>query len=316
MQGVSRLLAQLGDIGVNSSNTSSDAESSHASHSSISTNFTSSSGMTHVSHSSVSSFGIAEEDPSELMKTQSFNRNSTRNPWPISTASYHGNNPSTVRRRPFEPSSPSSSPSPTTPYSGGTFGSTHTLPPSATIKISPLQAPKQAKAWQPRHSKRASSSEPGSNYAPGAAPGSFPPVSSIPGASAAPLVNWVDSVSKKFAQQPTSQLLQKRASTLLTDASNTFFAAWASPSKVAFSPQETRAASPILGCLPSPSLLDDDSDLTTSQYSPITKALEPDRPSPVLKPCSSPRSGPVTRVSMAGKIEATPSEADSDEWNW
>lgn len=294
VQGVGRLLAQLGDLSAQGN----ESELGHTSNSSISTTVTSSSSV-RLSQSSMSSLGMLDDDvppptPREKISPDALDALAKRHS--ISTA---------VRRRPYEPSSPST-PSPPILTPQTPLSASFASPPlvHAVPKLSRSHSTNQA---QPRHQKRMSMASSG-----------FPPASSIPGGSVAPLASWVDSVGKRLGQlnnppkESQAQPMHKRASVLLSDASQSFFAALASPTRP--------SAPPTVGLAPpaSPSLLDDDDALGdggSAQWAGM-EALSPERPK--LTPTLSLSTGSVKAGSNGNAHggSAKGSEADSEEWNW
>lgn len=156
---------------------------------------------------------------------------------------------------------------------------------------------------------------------------SFPPPASIPGLSTLsssvavpPLTSWVGSVGKKFGE---FQKTQKRASVLLADVSNSFFAAIASPpisSSVSTSPHPDNSSQmvsgPILSTITSrsrTSLLDDDEDENgmvgdVAQRLSNVAPLTPDR-SPIQT--LMPQTSDLTKNACPALIEE-----DEEDWNW
>ncbi|KAH8116152.1 hypothetical protein DFH11DRAFT_1542917 [Phellopilus nigrolimitatus] len=165
---------------------------------------------------------------------------------------------------------------------------------------------------QSKHQKRLST-----------ASGAFPPPSSIPAMNVgAPLAAWVDSVGKKFGQLQAgtggagAHPIHKRASTLLSDASHSLFAALTSPTR-------TSPAGDHAQLVPSPtslttSLLDDDDALGDGsgvQWAGMA-ALSPERPKIVpirAVPASASASHSLAKQ-QDGSVKGTDSE--SEEWNW
>ncbi|EJD05567.1 uncharacterized protein FOMMEDRAFT_165954 [Fomitiporia mediterranea MF3/22] len=301
VQGVGRLIAQLGELGTQGSDTG------HVSSASISTSRTSSS-STRLSQSSVSSLGTFEDkEPEILENTTSDSADPHLKRHSLSTP---------VRRRPYELSSPSTpSPpilTPRTPLSASVqFSVAQTQPP--TVKLSHSQTTVQVTS---KHKKRMS-----------VASGTFPPASSIPGVSVAPLVSWVDSVGKRLVQlhvsghesEPRSnsnsrkdmESIHKRASTLLSDASSSLFAALTSPTRQSPVIDLTDPASPFL--------LDDDSDMhgndLGTQWATVN-TLSPERPK--IAPIPAVPNAAVKKVSDNGTLpdSANGTDADGEEWNW
>ncbi|THG96436.1 hypothetical protein EW145_g7782 [Phellinidium pouzarii] len=292
-----RFLAQLGDLGAQSPDTNTSAGSGHTSTSSVSTTQTSSS--MRLSQSSISSLGVLDDEVSEEREELSSHEKAIRRgSYSISTA---------VRRKPYEPSlpSPTSPPllTPKTPF----FSPSVKHTPSTSSKSPRVQT---TLPTQPKHQKR-----------PSMAQGSFKTASSMSGVSAgAPLVSWVDSVGKKLGQLHAqagssgagtgAQHIHKRASTLLSDASHSLFAALTSP--IIPTPSSRREHTP-----PTPysakSLLDDDDAL--GDWAGMA-TLSPDLPK--LTPTQTSQSGSLAPVSSAEPQDniVNSSETDSEEWNW
>lgn len=298
VQEVGRLLMQLGDIGAHHS-----SELGHGSNSSIST-ASESTNSTRMSQSSMSSVGLLEEINEE-------NSAKMKDIKSIDTKIKRHSLSTPIRRRPYEPSSPStSSPSitsPKTPLSAS--GGFTTLPfSSKQLRTSPLNQNDD----QTKHKKQTSMSQ-----------SSFPPISSIPGVNVAPLASWVDSVGRRLGQLHNSQTasssgsrntsqsqlnnsVPKRASTLLSDASNTFFAALGSPSI-------DRAPSSASVTSSSRSLLDDDDLLGSDSQCTNIVSLSPERVKPRPTPIQT-NSSPAMKQQDVRIL--TGSDVDSEEWNW
>ncbi|KAI5118603.1 hypothetical protein M0805_004178 [Coniferiporia weirii] len=296
MQGMGRLLAQIGDLssqGADMNNAST--ESGHMSNSSVSTTLTSSS--TRLSQSSISSLGVPDDEASEKCEELPRDVQTTRRePFSISTV---------VRRKPYEPSSPLDPPSSLSTPKSPIF-----TPSPKIASSSPMSRLHSAPPTLTKHRERHSAMQ-----------GAFPPASSIPGMSAgAPLASWVDSVGKKLGQIHAqvgapgagAQPIHKRASTLLSDASYSLFAALASPTRPAAPSYAGEQKLP----LSAKSLLDDDDDDALGQWTGMA-ALSPDLPKAApARTVPSIIAAPVSSSVVSQDYGQKSSDADSDEWNW
>ncbi|KAL5521735.1 hypothetical protein ACEPAF_2483 [Sanghuangporus sanghuang] len=310
VQEVGRLLAQLGDLGVQNKET--DPPAGHASNSSISTTTTTSASSTRLSQSSMSSLGMTDDVvPADHTSAVSDIPDLPAKRHSLSTA---------VRRKPYEPSSPSSpSPpilTPRTPLSSSPFSynQAYSPRPSRSESTDTVKAQTQTK-----HLKRLSA----------ASAGSFPPASSIPGVNVAPLASWVEGVGKRLVSQVTSSSNStsnysgsaKRTSIRFSEGASLLFSSLTSPS------QSSQANPRVidLSTPDSPSLLDDDDILgegSDAQWAGMP-TLSPERPKLSPAPISTLPKANVASVNAATKpgikedIETVQSDDDdSEEWNW
>ncbi|KAL5514226.1 hypothetical protein ACEPAG_2314 [Sanghuangporus baumii] len=312
VQEVGRLLAQLGDLGVQNKET--DPSAGHASNSSISTTTTTTSASsTRLSQSSMSSLGMVEDEvPPDHTNTVSDIPDLSAKRHSLSTA---------VRRKPYEPSSPSSpSPpilTPRTPLSASPFSYNQAYSP----KPSRSESTDTVKAHtQTKHMKRLSA----------ASAGSFPPASSIPGANVAPLASWVEDVGKRLVSQVTFSssatsysASAKRASIRFSEGASSLFSSLTSPTQVSQTQTNPRVID--LSTPDSPSLLDDDDVLgegTDTQWAAIP-TLSPERPKLSPAPISTlskanvASMGTTTKPGSKENNEVAQSDDDdSEEWNW
>ncbi|KAL5476933.1 hypothetical protein ACEPAI_3119 [Sanghuangporus weigelae] len=312
VQEVGRLLAQLGDLGVQNKET--DPSAGHASNSSISTTTTTTSASsTRLSQSSMSSLGMAEDEvPPDHTNTVSDILDLPAKRHSLSTA---------VRRKPYEPSSPSSpSPpilTPQTPLSASPFSynQAYSSKPSRSESTDTVKAHTQTK-----HRKRLSAAN----------AGSFPPASSIPGVNVAPLASWVEGVGKRLVSQVTSSssatsysASAKRTSIRFSEGASSLFSSLTSPTQASQAQANPRVID--LSMPNSPSLLDDDDMLgegSDTQWADMP-TLSPERPrlSPVpISTLSKAHAAPVGTTAKPWSKEndevAQSDDDDSEEWNW
>lgn len=201
---------------------------------------------------------------------------------------------------------------------------------STPLKVHTNQTPTSPLEAPPKSSPKSAYSHLSHQKRPSLTSGTLPPPSSIPGlstisissgVSTPPFSQWVDTVGKKFSKLPSGNALHKRASTLLSDASGSFFAALASPARPSiFGAFEgaTVPRSPIALTTSHTESLLDDSDSLEEGVNSVWKdlsTLTPDQPSPVASsPTVKEVSLVTTKTANAGVLKST--DEESDDWNW